>query len=197
MSQLGHSTPEWLREIVRVVVTGSPCTGKTTLAGRLATSLGTVWSPEYSRIYQAERSVPLTSADVEPIARGQILAEQEAAMAATRLVILDTDLASTVTYSRHYYGGCPEWIARAARQRRADLYLLLHPDVPWVEDGLQRDRPHQREEIHALFVTTLSQLGARVVDVRGPWEQRDAIADRAIAALLDERGSAQSLRAMP
>jgi cytidylate kinase len=111
----------------RVVVTGSECTGKTTLARELATHFGTSWSPEYAREYAIGTGSPLTLADVDAIARGQIAGEEEAVRRATRLVVHDTDLLSTVVYSRHYYGRCPEWVERAARDRRADLYLLARP----------------------------------------------------------------------
>ena len=47
-------------------------------------------------------------------------------------MLLDTDLVSTVVYSRHYYGDCPAWIEAAAVRRLADLYLLHDIDVPWT-----------------------------------------------------------------
>src|SRR5437879_678808 len=83
--------------------------------------------------------------DVVAIARAVIAAEEEAVSRADRLLILDTDLLSTVVYSRAYYGECPPWVEAAARERRAHLYLLHHPDVPWVADGLYRDVPDRRE----------------------------------------------------
>jgi len=98
------------------------------------------------------------------------------------LVILDTDLFSTVIYACHYYGSCPEWIERAARERRGDLYLLLDVDAPWTPDP-QRDRGEQREEMHALFRDTLEAAGARVVVIRGGWEERRVRAIEAIDAL--------------
>jgi NadR type nicotinamide-nucleotide adenylyltransferase len=167
---------------LRVVLIGSESTGKTTLARALAEELGVPWVPEYARQYLDQKGAPLTSEDVEPIARGQ-RAGEDAALPGGGLLILDTDLVSTTVYARHYYGWCPPWILRAARARRADLYLLLHPDVPWVADGVQRDRPDARPELHERFRAALSEIGARVVEVRGSWAARAKTARDAIQAL--------------
>ncbi len=169
--------------LLRVVLTGSECTGKSTLASELAEHYRTVWVPEQSRAYLDAKGAPLVSADVEAIARAVIAAEEEAVRRAARLLILDTDLLSTVVYSRHYYGDCPPWVEAAARERRGHLYLLHHPDVPWVPDGLQRDIPDRRDYMHALFREALEAGGARYVDVRGDWEERRDRARRAIDAL--------------
>jgi len=155
-----------------VVVSGSECTGKTTLAKDLAARFGAPCSSEFSREYLEAKGAPLDASDVEAIACGQIAAEDAALAVAARVVIKDTDLVSTVVYARHYYGISPEWLARAARERLGDVYLLLHPDVPWVADGLQRDRPASRAELHQLFARTLAEFGARVVDITGGWDAR-------------------------
>lgn len=167
-----------------VVVTGSECTGKTTLARELARSHGTIASPEYARLYLEAKGQPLTVHDVEPIARGQIAMEDDALAGARRLLVKDTDLLSTVVYSRHYYGGCPAWILDAARERKGDLYLLLHPDVPWVADGVYRDRPHAREEIHRLFRQALDEFRVAFVDIEGGFSERRTTAGAAVGQLL-------------
>ena len=119
-----------------VVVTGSESTGKTTLASDLARHFRTAWVPEYARTYLSEKTaatgLPLDATDVEPIARGQMSAEDRGAAEARGLLVLDTDLVSTIVYARHYYRSCPPWIEQAARDRRADLYLLCDIDVPWI-----------------------------------------------------------------
>jgi NadR type nicotinamide-nucleotide adenylyltransferase len=172
----------------RVVVTGSECTGKTTLAGDLARQFGTVCVAEYAREYLdrkvATTGLPLDERDVEPIARGQIAAEDRGGATAKGLLVLDTDLVSTTVYARHYYGACPTWIDQAARDRRGDLYLLCDIDVPWVADSV-RDRPHHREHIHALFVEALNTLGAPYVLIRGSWAARLTTAVAAVSEVLD------------
>jgi NadR type nicotinamide-nucleotide adenylyltransferase len=173
-----------LRVPLLVTLIGAESTGKTTLARALAEEWGEPWVPEYARTYVGERRAPLTAGDVEPIARGQIAGEDEGRSRARRLLILDTDLVSTVVYARHYYGSCPAWIEEAAAARRADLYLLHHPDVPWVPDGDSRDRPSNRDEMHALFREALDGLGACAVDVRGSWDERQRTAREAIARAL-------------
>ena len=171
----------------RVVLTGSECTGKTVLAEALARRFACPWVPEHSRDYASRKGAPLGPEDVEPIARGHLESEDQALrQAAGELLLLDTDLLSTLVYARHYYGACPAWVEQAARERRADLYLLMHPDVPWQADGV-RDRGDRREEMHLLFEAALSELTCPVVHVRGSWDERRATAERAVVELLSRR----------
>jgi len=168
---------------LRVVLTGSESTGKSEMARALAAHYRTTWAAEYVRDYLDAKGAPLDATDVEAIARGQMAREDAAIAAAKRLAILDTDLLSTVVYVRHYYGEVPRWIERAARERVADLYLLLDIDAPWTPDA-QRDRADRREEMHALFAEALRGVDVRTVLIGGSWEERRVRAIEAIDALL-------------
>ena len=152
----------------RLVVTGSECSGKTTLSRLLAEATGALVLVEASRVY-AERKLAeghaLTSDDVGPIARLAIATEDRLiADHDPRFVVHDTDLISTVVYARHYYGSCPAWIETEAMTRRGDLYLFCAPDIPWVSDGI-RDEPRERPRMHALFAAALGEFDVAVVDV--------------------------------
>lgn len=154
-----------------VVITGSECTGKTTLAARLAEHYGTLWVPEYARGYYAGKRDAWTIDDMPRIVRGQMEAEAVARAAARDLLFCDTDALTSFVYSRHYYGAVPEDVRAAADAGRADLYLLCDVDIPWVADG-QRDRPHRREEMHALFRAALESRGYPYGLIRGLGEAR-------------------------
>ena len=175
-------------EPLRVVLIGPESTGKTRLANALAIHYDIPWSPEYAREYVEGRKGPVEYSDVEPIGRGQKAVEDEARAKAARLgmalVVLDTDLVSTAVYSRHYYGDCPEWIEREAGERLAELYLLLHVDVGWVPDGLQREQPERREELFERFRATLDELDAQVGEIRGTWRERTPHAIECVDRLL-------------
>jgi NadR type nicotinamide-nucleotide adenylyltransferase len=170
--------------MIKVVVTGSESTGKTDLARKLGAHFRSPVSPEFVRGYAANKREALAFADHGPIAHGQMAGGDAAVRRAERLVILDTDLVSTVIYCEHYFGECPQWIVDAARERAGDMYLLLQPDVPWIPDGV-RDRGDRREEMHALFAARLRTLDLPFVEIGGSWDDRLARAIAVVAQLLD------------
>jgi NadR type nicotinamide-nucleotide adenylyltransferase len=169
--------------LIRVVLTGSECTGKSVLARELADHYGAELVPEFLRDFAMKRESPLGLADADEIARGQIALGDEHAARARRLLIEDTDVLSSVVYNGHYYGQGPAWIADAARERRPDLYLLLEIDVPWIADGV-RDRGSHREEMQQLFRDAVARSGSDYVVIQGTWEQRSLRARAAIDRLL-------------
>jgi NadR type nicotinamide-nucleotide adenylyltransferase len=174
--------PEVVRPwfVGRVVLTGSECVGKTTLAQDLAAHFETVWVSEFGREYVDRKGSFPDASDVEPIARGQMAKEDAYARIANRIMILDTDLVSTCVYAEHYYGTCSEWIRQASIDRAAHLYLLLDTDVPWIADPPNRDRGHMRDEMQELFRAALQERDIEWVDVRGSWDERRASAIEAV-----------------
>jgi NadR type nicotinamide-nucleotide adenylyltransferase len=169
--------PHRARVGLTVCLIGPECTGKTTLARQLAAHFGVPWVPEFVREYAERVRRPLTVDDVEPIAMGELGLLDAAS--SDGLLFLDTDLVSTMVYSRHYYGGCPEWIVAEAVVRRADLYLLTGIDVPWSGDDV-RDSADAREVLHRAFASALDAIEARVVEISGPAESRFAAAVKEI-----------------
>ncbi len=173
----------------RVVLTGGECAGKTTLARALAERWKTTWSAEAAREVALARQGLLGPEDVPVIARAHVRLADEAVRGAVEagreVVFFDQDLLSTVAYARHYYGDCPPWIWDLARSRRADLYLLCAPDLPWTPDPA-RDRGDRRDEIHALFRDVLLEAGANVFEISGAGAERASRAWDAVSALLSQ-----------
>ena len=172
--------------MIKVVLTGSESTGKTELARALGAHFQAPVAEEYVRKFADAHDGVIEFSDHGPIARGQIASEDAAIARAASLVILDTDLVSTVVYCEHYFGRCPPWIAEEARARAADLYLLMQPDVPWIADGV-RDRGERRDEMHMLFRDKLAALRLPFVEIGG---SRDERFQRAVEAIRRQGSSA-------
>ncbi|MEA2163721.1 MAG: hypothetical protein QOK37_1848 [Thermoanaerobaculia bacterium] len=160
------------------------------MASRLAEHFRAPWIPEFARVYAERVKRPLTADDVVPVAIGELALVDGAANEG--LLILDTDLLSTVVYSRYYYGSCPEWIEVSAAARLADLYLLMDVDVPWERDAV-RDSAEVREALLGAFTSALAEFAARFVKISGDWEARFAAAVREIGS----REGAKTRRSSP
>jgi len=156
----------------RVAILGTESTGKTTLAQQLAEAFDTTWVPEYGRAYCEGRDArELTSDDMDAIARGQILAEESAARSANRVLICDTDVRTTATWSDLILGTRSAWLSRAAAADKYSHALLLHADVPWVQDGMRvlRDERTRHTELLERELRATHQPFTRI---QGPFEQR-------------------------
>lgn len=169
--------------MMRIVLTGSESTGKTTLAGRLAEHFNAELVPEFVRGYAEAKGGIIDFDDHGPIARGQMALEDEHTTRGVSLVVQDTDLLSTVVYCEHYFGQCPPWIREAAVARRPDLYLLCEIDVDWIHDGV-RDRGHMREAMQEMFREAVRNSGVATAVIMGDWRERLQRAIDAIDALL-------------
>jgi HTH-type transcriptional regulator, transcriptional repressor of NAD biosynthesis genes len=170
----------------RVSVFGPESTGKTTLARRIAAHYGTVSVPEHARTHLEEQDGRIGPDDIEPIARGQLAAEDALARDAERLLVCDTDVLATVIWSEVLFGDCPTWIRDEATRRRYDITLLLDVDVPGVADPI-RYRLDERSSFFDRCARALDAHGRRWVRIGGAWDERFATARLAVDEALRPR----------
>lgn len=164
----------------RICLFGPESTGKTTLAERLARHFRTTFVSEHARPLLDHRNGAVEPADLPFIARGQIAAEEAMARQANRLLFCDTDALLTAVWSEFLYGRCDEDVARLARPRKYDLYLLLNVDAPWIDDG-QRFLSHRRQEFFDRCRAALDRHERPYVAIGGAdWNERF---HRAVAAV--------------
>ena len=124
----------------RVAILGPASSGKTTLAAGLAQRYGTVWVPEYLREFVGEEERVPVAGDQFHIASTQRRREDAAAEGANAYLFCDTAPLMTAIYSRHYFGGIDDRLARLAdgHQRDYALTLVTAPDIVCV--GVRRPR---------------------------------------------------------
>ncbi len=175
--------------VKRVCLYGPESCGKSTLTKKLAETFETTYVPEMARevftdpITGKERHC--TYEDIYPI--GILHAETilKRMKEANRVLFVDSDILTTQVYSEHYFGKVPtwpSWVFDPANQH--DLYLLMTPEVPWVNDGT-RDLGHIREEMFEKFKKALELNGIEYTLISGSsYETREADAVHEVNKLL-------------
>lgn len=171
----------------RIVLTGSECTGKTTLAAKLAAHYGVQFVPEFLRDYFEMKKGILGTEDVIPIARGQLESEQKALRSRNIPLICDTDIISSIVYAKHYFGVCPQWLEKKYQTLPTSLYLLCDIDIEWKADG-QRDMEHGRLYMQSLFADELKSRQVLFYAISGSMNQRFEVS----LALIDDYTSGKT-----
>ncbi|MFO1451631.1 MAG: AAA family ATPase [Opitutaceae bacterium] len=170
--------------VKRVVLFGPESTGKTRLAGELASYYGEPWVPEYVRGFWDAHAGRIEAGDLGAIARGQLEAEDEAAERAQRVLFCDTDLLTNVIWADLLFpGACPSWVREEAdrRCRSYALYLFCLTDLPFEPDP-QRCFPDEagRAMCLRLWRETLVGRGLLYREIAGEGDLR---LKRAVAAV--------------
>ncbi len=160
---------------------GAESTGKTTLAALLAKETGALTVGEYGRSHCEAHRAPLTRDDLLLIGRAQQAMIAAAAPYAGPLLLADTDALMTAAWCEMLRGERPEELMQAPK---ADLYLLLEPDLPWVDDGTRffADAA-DRHRFARIVEQVLIDAGVPFVRIAGQGEQRLAAARAATGAL--------------
>jgi NadR type nicotinamide-nucleotide adenylyltransferase len=167
-----------------VCLHGAESTGKSTLAARLAGEMGTVWVPEYGRSHCEVHRGELARDDLLLIGRAQQAMIAAWAPWAGPVLLADTDALVTAAWCEMLLGERP---AELMQQEKADLYLLMEPDLPWVGDGTRFFAdPAEHMRFASIVEAVLVDAGVPFVRVAGEGDERYASARAAIAALGDQ-----------
>jgi nicotinamide riboside kinase len=159
--------------MIRIVLTGAECTGKSTLATALSGYYGEPWTAEFVRQYVDNLDRELKREDLEAIAQGQLRQEDGPLDRANRLIIHDTNLLSSILYANHYFGEQLNWVNDTFLSRDYTLYLLCSPEgIEWKDDPGQRDSPEARDALHEKFKQSLQRLQLSYQTLQGCKEAR-------------------------
>jgi NadR type nicotinamide-nucleotide adenylyltransferase len=170
--------------LLRIVAIGPESTGKSSLCQSLARHYDATWCPEYAREYLLRHGRDYSFADLLEIAKGQLALEDRYAEEAVRhwqrhrrtprpMLFIDTDMYVMKVWCEFVFGDCHPWILERIAERRYDLYLLCHTDLPWVQDEL-REYPDSetRETLFHIYRDTLIHQDVAWADVEGLHDER-------------------------
>ncbi|MEM9929570.1 MAG: AAA family ATPase, partial [Bacteroidota bacterium] len=120
--------------VQRIVLHGTESTGKSTLTEHLANVYQTAFVPETAREIVAHTDTVIYE-DLVLIADRQAEAIQAAIPRADGVLFIDTDVYTTLAYSRYLFGRelplSQTWLVAAQN----DLCLYTQADAPYVQDG--------------------------------------------------------------
>lgn len=128
----------------KIVIIGGESTGKSTLSEMLADYYHTQWVPEYAREYIENLNRVYHQADLLAIAQGQIVLENKLLTQSNNYLFCDTDLYVIKVWSEHKYNACDIRILNLIAKQNYDAYLLMSPDIPWIDDPL-RENPQEND----------------------------------------------------
>lgn len=170
-----------------VAVLGAESTGKSTLVTALATRYGCGFAPEWGRVI-SEVHPELDATDFDAIVDMQTRFIRSLHRNGNGLCITDTEAITTALFAPIYLGRehTAAWEAAAAQD--FDLYLLLAPSVPWINDGTRILDQGEREQFHAALVAALEKLDKPYVVIDdASFAAREHAAYAAVDGLLEQR----------
>lgn len=163
-----------------IAIIGPESTGKSTLVKNLAEKYQTSFANEYGRTLFEMRQGYLTTDDYETIAITQDTFIHVARMNARNgIFFIDTEALVTNAFSKFYFGVEMEFVEDIFKDQlqNIDLYLVLAPTVPLVDDGWRETGQEDREEFFRYMIEKLEEnnLNYRVID-QETFEERTACA---------------------
>lgn len=133
----------------RICILGPESTGKSTLCTHLAQAFNTGFIPEYGRTYDAifRQGENWSAGDFTSIAKGHIALGKEISKRANFICLEDTDLLQTIVWAEYLLGSIPPRLqALLSEWHPAHFYILLKPDVAWVDDGTRYSGENKTRE---------------------------------------------------
>ena len=153
-----------------ICVHGVESVGKSMLAERLAAHYSTVLVPEYGRTHCETYGTDCREQDLLLIGNAQQAMIEAARPWCNRLLIADTDALMTAAWSQMMIGFSPDELIC---QRRADLYLMLGTDAPFIDDGTRvYGEPEVRARFDRVAREVLAVARANTVEIHGSWDER-------------------------
>ena len=153
--------------MIKFILTGPECSGKTTLCTQISNYFNIPFSKEYAREYL--NNLDYCKEDLLKIAKEQFKSEDSVLTILDQKISLhDTDLITIKIWSEYKFGFCDNWILDLIEKQKREnrFYLLCSPDIPWKEDFL-RENPFNRSNLFDLYKQEIESLGHNYFIIEG------------------------------
>ena len=160
---------------MKIAIVGAESTGKSELTKQLeqyfqAQGKSVELIPEYLRTWcETENRTPRKDEQLA-IATEQI--RQINSAFACDVLLADTTALTVAVYSDLLFSDTSLYDMALAHQRSFDATLLMGLDLPWVQDGIQRDGAHLRGPVDTALRASLTRGGIQFQVVYGTGESR-------------------------
>jgi len=171
---------------MKIAILGAECSGKTTLAKRLAAELthqgfSACFVSEALREWCDRNQRTPKASEQTDVAKMQIQRIQVAP--AVDYLIADTTALITATYSELIFNDTSLYPLALESQQRFDLTFVMGLDLPWVADGIQRDGVAIQSEFDAKLRHVLQSQGIGFSVIYGSGDERFENAMTAVATM--------------
>ncbi|MFZ6801911.1 AAA family ATPase [Undibacterium sp. Di24W] len=156
----------------RIAILGAESSGKSQLAQALATHFKTLWVAEYLREFVDKNGRVPCSNDQLLIAKTQMERENAAANKASTWLFCDTTPMMTALYSRLYFDELDPALSAMDLIHNYQFTVVTAPDFPWTPDGLQRESPQVRQQVHEELISILDDREIPFMLVEGSLDSR-------------------------
>ncbi len=160
---------------MKIALLGAESTGKSELAFQLNQHFISVRKtaclvPEFLRTWCEQAQRTPRRDEQQSIAAEQIRQINKALVC--DVLIADTTALTVAVYSDLLFNDPSLYNMALTHQRTFDATLLMGLDLPWVEDGIQRDGSHMREPVDTALRAALDRGGIQFQVVYGTGESR-------------------------
>jgi HTH-type transcriptional repressor of NAD biosynthesis genes len=175
--------------LLKVVILGTECTGKTTLTEKLAKYFNCSFVSEAGRDIIANSNT-FTFDDLYLVATEHAKRIEKSILANSHLVIIDTDIHTTKSYSRFTFGKELEISTDIYNSNSANIYLYLNNDVKHLQDGTRLSEV-ERNLLDLSHRKVLKDHNIEIIEVTGDWDERFEKTVEQIKKLIETNGTKQ------
>ena len=169
----------------KVVILGTESTGKTTLANDLANHFKATLVLEAGREVIKDSTV-FSFEDLITTAKEHANKINMALNGDSPLIIIDTDVYITQSYSTYFFGKELELSEDIYETNKAHLYLYLNNDVAYIQDGTRLSEI-DRNNIELSHRKIIERYKLPIHEIKGNWSERFNTAVALIENLLNKK----------